>query len=78
MNGKGTYVFPNGNRFEGEWSNDVKNGYGILTYVNGEKYEGEWQGDKVHPRFSNIISAILYTYFNIGSRKRYTNVCHGR
>jgi hypothetical protein len=47
MNGKGTYVFPNGNRFEGEWSNDVKHGYGVLTYVNGERYEGEWQGDKV-------------------------------
>lgn len=38
MNGKGTYIFPNGNKYEGEWANDVKQGYGVLTYVNGERY----------------------------------------
>ena len=32
MHGQGTYVFPNGNRYEGEWQNDVKSGYGVLSY----------------------------------------------
>ena len=40
MHGRGTYVFPNGNKYEGEFRNDVKEGYGVLVYVNGEKYEG--------------------------------------
>lgn len=48
MHGKGTYIFPNGNRYEGEWMDDMKSGYGILFYVNGEKYEGFWELDKAH------------------------------
>ena len=47
MCGKGTYVFPNGNKYEGEWLDDVKEGYGVLTYVNQERYEGYWKNDKV-------------------------------
>lgn len=30
MHGKGVYVFPNGNRYEGEWVEDVKEGFGTL------------------------------------------------
>jgi hypothetical protein len=44
---QGTYIFPNGNKYDGEWVDDVKEGYGILTYVNGERYEGYWKNDKV-------------------------------
>lgn len=46
MHGRGVYVFPNGNRYEGEWVNDMKAGYGVLYYVNGERYEGYWRDDK--------------------------------
>jgi hypothetical protein len=46
MHGKGTYLFPNGNRYDGDWVADLKEGYGTLTYVNGEKYEGQWKADK--------------------------------
>lgn len=45
MSGKGTYTYPNGNKYEGEWQDDVKSGYGVLQYVNGEKYEGFWKDD---------------------------------
>lgn len=44
----GTYIFPNGNKYEGEWVDDVKEGYGVLVYVNGERYEGYWKHDKAH------------------------------
>jgi hypothetical protein len=48
MNGKGTYQFVNGNKYEGEWIDDFKSGYGVLHYANGEKYEGFWENDKAH------------------------------
>lgn len=48
MHGKGTYVFSNGNKYEGEWFEDLKNGYGVLYYLNGERYEGFWENDKAH------------------------------
>ena len=51
MHGRGVYIFPNGNRYDGEWLADVKEGYGVLTYVNGERYEGYWLDDKAHGEF---------------------------
>ena len=30
MHGRGLYTFPNGNKYDGEWQNDVKEGYGVL------------------------------------------------
>ena len=36
----------NGNKYMGEWKNNMKNGQGVMTYANGEKYEGEWKDDK--------------------------------
>ena len=44
----GPDVFPNGNKYDGEWQNDVKEGYGVLQYINGERYEGYWKDDKAH------------------------------
>lgn len=31
MHGKGVYTFPNGNKYDGEWVEDVKEGFGTLT-----------------------------------------------
>ena len=50
-------MFPNGNEYDGEWANDMKEGYGILTYKNGERYEGYWKADKVHGK-----GTLVYTY----------------
>ena len=33
----------NGERYEGEWKNDLKDGKGIHYFPNGERYEGEFK-----------------------------------
>ena len=38
--GYGKQVWKNGDRYEGEWSNDELSGQGVLTYKNGDCYEG--------------------------------------
>jgi hypothetical protein len=36
----------NGNKYYGEWKNDIKEGNGIRYYNNGNKYEGIWNNDE--------------------------------
>ena len=43
--GKGTMTWPDGGRFEGEYSDDKRTGYGIDYFPNGTKYEGEFEND---------------------------------
>ena len=39
MEGKGEVVYPDGEKYEGNFINDKINGYGILTFENGKKLE---------------------------------------
>ena len=48
----GIYYYNDGNKYDGELANDMKNGYGILyisvgvfDYNNGDKYDGNWIND---------------------------------
>ena len=51
INGQGTYKYPNGEVYEGEWKDRKRNGRGTNKYPNGEVYEGEWQDDKKNGSF---------------------------
>lgn len=42
-NGYGTYQYPNGNRYIGDFNDGKPNGKGILYCANGNKYIGHWQ-----------------------------------
>lgn len=43
QNGTGTYLWEDGNRYEGEWKNSKMNGTGTLTLESGEIYHnGQW------------------------------------
>jgi hypothetical protein len=42
----GFYYFNNGDRYEGDWINNVKEGKGKCYYVNGDVYEGEYKDNK--------------------------------
>ena len=46
VNGQGTYTYANGDKYVGQWRNDLRNGQGTYTYANGEKYVGEYKDDK--------------------------------
>lgn len=45
-NSKGTYLWEDGSKYTGEWTNGKRNGYGIFIYKNGSRYEGNWVNDK--------------------------------
>lgn len=45
-NGKGVFLWDNGDKYEGEWKNYKFNGFGTYTWKDGGKYEGEWKDDK--------------------------------
>ena len=46
--GQGTWTHPNGEKYVGEWKDNMAHGQGTWTHPNGEKYVGEWQSNKKH------------------------------
>ena len=36
-------IYSNGDRYNGEWMDDIKNGHGEFIYSNGDRYVGEWK-----------------------------------
>ena len=41
-NGKGTYLFPSGAKYVGDFKNGECHGVGVCYYTDGSKYSGEW------------------------------------
>jgi len=48
--GFGIQHYPNGDKYEGGWENNMRNGHGTLWILEGKKlrreYTGEWENDK--------------------------------
>lgn len=40
--GIGTYVYPNGETYTGEWKNGLRSGKGVYLYSDGSRYKGEY------------------------------------
>jgi hypothetical protein len=40
------YNFENGNKYEGEWKDNLCHGIGKYTWKNGDQYKGEWKDGK--------------------------------
>jgi len=36
MNGKGIFTWSNGDKYDGEWKDDLMNGKGTMTFQHGE------------------------------------------
>jgi hypothetical protein len=39
---------PNGEKYNGEWKNGLRNGMGVYTLTNGEQYVMEWRNDFIY------------------------------
>ena len=49
MQGKGVQVSPNGDRYEGNFINNLRDGYGVYTFARaGDKYEGSFKEGRLH------------------------------
>ena len=63
--GIGTYNWPDGTRYEGQWSNNTFDGYGIYYFSNDRAYFGEWKNKKkmdlenLFGLIENILDFIL-------------------
>ena len=42
----GTQYYNNGDRYNGQWKDDMRVGKGTFYYGNGDKFEGAWANDK--------------------------------
>jgi len=47
-NRNGKIFFCNGDIYEGEWINNMKEGEGKLIFSNGNIYEGDFENDQIH------------------------------
>jgi hypothetical protein len=45
---KKNFIYPFGDKYEGEWKEGKKHGKGTYSFASGSKYEGEWEEDKKH------------------------------
>ncbi|MCF8299820.1 MAG: caspase family protein [Haliscomenobacter sp.] len=55
-NGRGIYLYADGNRYEGDFQNGFANGIGKISYYNGDVYEGEIEKGSLHGK-GMMISA---------------------
>ena len=46
MNGKGTFVWSDGRKYEGQYVNEKKEGYGQFSWPDGRCYMGNWKNGK--------------------------------
>jgi len=47
-NGKGRYVYDNGDRYIGEFKDAAREGRGVYHYANGNIYRGQFRNDMLH------------------------------
>ncbi len=40
--------YNNGDFYEGEWRDDMKEGYGRYAWANGSSYQGHWEVDRMN------------------------------
>lgn len=46
--GKGTFIWVDGSKYEGNFIANIINKHGEYTWSDGRKYVGNWQNNKMH------------------------------
>ena len=55
VDGKGTLIYPTGNRYDGQYENGQRQGCGTFTFANGRRYVGQHQADAFHGKGTWIL-----------------------
>ncbi len=55
--GKGTFIYPDGSKYDGDWNENVREGHGTYTYPNNDTYEGEWKNHQRHGKGTYTYAA---------------------
>ncbi len=61
VNGTGTYVFPSGNRYTGQWKNYAREGQGICYFANGDKFTGTFRNNEFASGTYSYAGGYSYT-----------------
>lgn len=61
-NGQGTFMYPDGAKYEGSWKDDLRHGFGSYSYTNGDLYRGEWEHDRRHGQGTYTYAASGMQY----------------
>ncbi|CAF1204981.1 unnamed protein product [Didymodactylos carnosus] len=72
IHGKGTFIYPDGSKYEGEWNENVREGYGKYSYPNNDTYEGEWKNHQRSGKGTYTYAATKAQYtgtWNNGKRQ---------
>jgi hypothetical protein len=48
MSGKGTYTWPDGGEYYGDYVNNIKEGRGVFKWPNGREFDGPFANGKPH------------------------------
>ena len=48
LNGRGEFVWPNGDKFIGDYVEGKRNGPGEMIFQNGNSYKGTWKAGLYH------------------------------
>ena len=58
MHGQGTYTYPDGRKYVGEYKYGQPNGHGTLTWSDVEKYVGEFKDGKPNGQGTKIFLMV--------------------
>ena len=62
VTGQGTYTYPDGRQYVGEWKNGIRHGQGTYTFLDGGQYVGEWENDKPNWQGTLTFPFVNYLY----------------
>ena len=46
MYGEGSFKWPDGRTYKGQYKQDKREGHGVFSWPDGRRYEGLWQDGK--------------------------------
>ncbi len=78
MHGQGIFHFPNGDRYEGDFADDMPHGQGTTIWADGSRYVGGWQNSKMHGQGTLYDSngKILYSGNFVDSKRHGQGIFH--